>query len=274
MDSPPLPALEIVEFTLGSRALGLDARRVREFAKYDPAAVSASASPAFDGTTHFHERAVPFIDLSHRLGGEPSTDSAPSVILFTEFRGETVALRVSSIRRLHRIDPTQEAPAPLIIFHLDAFLAALWPLPVPKSAAAPAPRALPLHAEAEILAADDALIVRRALGRAFEASGVRALHIFPDGHELLAEVRRRAHEGPAQPLLVVTDHEMPGMGGIAVCRGVKLLRPDIAVIVLTAIVTERTESECRAAGADLCLAKSELPRLPELARELLGKAAA
>ena len=272
MDLPPLPTLEIVEFTLGSRTLGLDARRVREFAKYDPTTVSASSSPAFDGTTRFRERAVPLIDLSHRLGGELSTDAQPSVVLFAEFRGETVALRVTSIRRLHRIDPTRETPAPLTIFHLDTFLATLWPLPIPAPASAP--RALPLHTEAEILAADDALIVRRALGRAFEASGVRALHIFPDGNELLAEVRRRAQEGPAQPLLVVTDHEMPGLGGIAVCRGVKLLRPDIAVIVLTAIVTERTEAECRAAGADLCLAKSELPRLPDLARELLGKAVA
>lgn len=68
-----------------------------------------------------------------------------------------------------------------------------------------------------------------------------------DGREAMAEIQRRLPEA------AVLDVEMPYVDGLAVCRYLHALAPDVPVIVATAL--EGAHEHAVAAGADGVLAK-------------------
>ena len=71
--------------------------------------------------------------------------------------------------------------------------------------------------------------------------------------------------------LVITDRQMPGMSGEEVVRKIKLSRPDIKVILMTAATPEE-EEEIRpvaiAAGADCIMNKDRFFYMEKVIQEL------
>ncbi len=93
-----------------------------------------------------------------------------------------------------------------------------------------------------ILVVDDEEIVRESLSAWLEKDGY-TLSIAADGPSAIARLR----ESPQEILLV--DLKMPGMNGLAVLEEAKKLRPETAVVIMTAYATVDTAVSAMKCGA-------------------------
>lgn len=59
----------------------------------------------------------------------------------------------------------------------------------------------------------------------------------------------------AHPDVALLDLRMPGLDGLEVCRRVRAIDPDIAVVIITAFDDDETPGRARDAGASACLGK-------------------
>jgi len=98
---------------------------------------------------------------------------------------------------------------------------------------------------------------RRSLETLFEvAEGFDLVDIFPDAEDATDHARRLAATGAACPWdVVVTDMQMPRMGGIEGTRLIKRHFPDVRVLVLTVYEDPTTILQAICAGADGYLLK-------------------
>ena len=108
---------------------------------------------------------------------------------------------------------------------------------------------------AAVLVVDDDPFIRKLIATTLEDVARLELHEAADGLEAV-EVARREH-----PRLVFLDVDMPGLGGIEVCRE---LRGDAAtsgatIVMLTAAQGDGVEALAEQAGADLFLTKPFSP---------------
>jgi DNA-binding NarL/FixJ family response regulator len=103
-----------------------------------------------------------------------------------------------------------------------------------------------------VLVADDQRPTRRGLHALLNLlSGVEWIGEASDGAEAvnMVEIQR--------PDLVVMDVRMPGMNGLEATRRIKILRPEVKVIMLT--MYAEYQAEALAAGADVFLVKGGPP---------------
>jgi len=106
-----------------------------------------------------------------------------------------------------------------------------------------------------VLIVDDDEFIRKLIATTLEDVAQLELHEASDGVEAV-ELARREH-----PRLVFLDVDMPGLGGIDVCRE---LREDEAtsgatIVMLTAAQGDGVEAMAEEAGADLFLTKPFSP---------------
>ena len=70
--------------------------------------------------------------------------------------------------------------------------------------------------------------------------------------------------------LLVTDHNMPGMSGVKLARGVRQLRPEQRVAIVSGHVNEQLVADATAAGVQDVLGKQDsMDALAEAVRRLL-----
>lgn len=98
------------------------------------------------------------------------------------------------------------------------------------------------NARAAILAVDDEPVVLDGIRRILVLAGF-SVDTVESGPEALTLVRARDYD------FVFTDLKMPGMDGVEVVKGVKHLRPDVDVAVITGFGTIETAVETMAHGA-------------------------
>jgi len=99
-----------------------------------------------------------------------------------------------------------------------------------------------------ILAADDCPVLRGFYRLVFSGPGTEVV-VAGDG----AEALRAAEAGAFD--LVVTDHEMPGMDGLALVRALRALGHGGPVAVVSGALTPALAAEYRAAGVARLLSK-------------------
>ena len=93
-----------------------------------------------------------------------------------------------------------------------------------------------------------------------------------------ANLRRRdavaaLHAAPLACDAVVTDFRLQGFSGVELLKQVKLLRPELPVVVISGYVDEVLKSAAYGAGAALVVSKNhDLNELCVALRELLGEA--
>ena len=124
----------------------------------------------------------------------------------------------------------------------------------------------------KVLIVDDELTIRQAVRTSLGALG------FDTGAARSAEEALDAVQEQV-PNVVLTDMNMPGMGGLAACREMRRLFPTIGIIMLTVRDSQRDKIEALDAGADDYVVKpftvGELAaRLRALARRGNGAAQA
>ena len=95
---------------------------------------------------------------------------------------------------------------------------------------------------ARILAVDDEPVVLDAFRRILALAGF-SVDTVESGPEALGLVQRRDYD------IVFTDLKMPGMDGVEVVKGVRHLRPDADVAVITGYATIETAVQTMALGA-------------------------
>jgi CheY-like chemotaxis protein len=96
--------------------------------------------------------------------------------------------------------------------------------------------------KARILAVDDEKVVLDSYRRILAPEGY-SIDTVETGPEALSLLRRDAYD------FVITDLKMPDMDGVEVVKAVKVLRPDVDVVVITGYGTIETAVETMARGA-------------------------
>src|SRR5258708_26914783 len=95
---------------------------------------------------------------------------------------------------------------------------------------------------ANILIVDDELSMRQFLTHLFQHDG-HAVRVAENGRTAMALLRER----PAD--LVISDVNMPDMGGIDLLRAARELRPDLEFIIMPAFATVDTARDAFLLGA-------------------------
>ncbi len=117
-----------------------------------------------------------------------------------------------------------------------------------------------------ILAVDDEAVVRRGLLRTFEGTEFEA-EACASGSAALERLQARPFE------LVITDLKMPGMNGIEVLKAIRVLQPDVPVVLITGYATVATAVEAMKSGAVEYIPKPFTPdQILETVRRVLGRA--
>jgi excisionase family DNA binding protein len=99
-----------------------------------------------------------------------------------------------------------------------------------------------------VLVADDDVSIRELLMRIFAAVEYK-VETVPDGRAAISQLRARPFD------LVVTDLQMPGVGGLELAREAKRLWPAIKVVVVTGFPSQDTAIEAVNIGVDGYLTK-------------------
>ena len=111
---------------------------------------------------------------------------------------------------------------------------------------------------------DDEAVIREGVKRILERSGMNVA-TSSGGRAALASMQETDFD------LVVTDLKMPGMNGIEVLKAIKVLQPEVPVIIITGYSTVDTAVEAMKNGAFDYIAK---PFTPEQLTEKVAKALA
>ena len=98
------------------------------------------------------------------------------------------------------------------------------------------------QSKGRILICDDERDIRDILGRLVRQEGYEALEA-ADGTAALAAIRQQP------PDLLFLDVRMPGLDGIEVLRQVKLLAPQLAVVIISSSAATTDTAMARACGA-------------------------
>ena len=101
--------------------------------------------------------------------------------------------------------------------------------------------------------ADMRLLVRSVLRN---ASGLEVVGEAGSGEEALAAVRT------LDPDVVVLDYRMPDLTGVDVAEQLLSERPDRAIVLLSAFLTDATVSAAERVGVRSCLLKDRMFELP------------
>lgn len=126
-------------------------------------------------------------------------------------------------------------------------------------------------AEAEdrpgILIVDDEAVIREGMRRILEADGY-VVHTSASGYVAIEAIQGKSFD------LVITDLKMPGMDGIEVLKAIKVLQPEVPVIIITGYSTVDTAVEAMKNGAFDYIAKPfTAEQISEKARNAIAQKA-
>jgi DNA-binding NtrC family response regulator len=113
-----------------------------------------------------------------------------------------------------------------------------------------------------ILVVDDEAVIRDGLRRVLESIGCQ-VQTSDSGYAAIETLQEEGFH------VVVTDLKMPGMGGLEVLKVIRVLQPEVPVIIITGYSTVETAVEAMKLGAFDYLAK---PFTPEQITEKIQKA--
>jgi CheY-like chemotaxis protein len=102
----------------------------------------------------------------------------------------------------------------------------------------------------EVLVADDEPAVALAIKSALRFCGYSVLTV-PDGKAALDAIQAE----PGRFSLVLSDHNMPGLGGIALVKALRVIGYPGRIVILSAFLTEENRTQYTDLAVDQILSK-------------------
>ena len=294
--------LEILMFTLGTNlntgrreVFGINVFKVREVMRVPPITRAPEMPAAVEGMVSLRGALVPVIDLA-KYAGIP-TDTAPGIMIITEYNGHTQGFLVEAVDTILRLDwSSMRVPPEMLNAQMGGLVTAVTELPdrrlvmmmdVEKVLAETGhfsddlafKNVHPLAVSGKtVFYADDSSVARKQIERTLEAMQVNGISAV-NGRQAWDELRRIADyaEASRTPVtnfiqVILTDVEMPEMDGYMLTRKVKEDRrfANIPVLMHSSLSSQANQQLGLAVGVDEYVPKFEPHKLAQTLTRLLS----
>lgn len=293
--------LEILLFTLGTdqvtgrkETFGINVFKVREVMRIPEITRAPEMPPSVEGMVSLRGVLVPVIDLAKYIG--VTTDSPPSIMIVTEYNGQTQGFLVGEVDTILRIDWSEmKVPPAMLTAQLGGLVTAVselrdhrlvMMLDVEKilsdtthyddshlfQSLTPIDRP-----DRTVFYADDSSVARTQIERTLEAIGIKGIGAI-NGKQAWDELQKIATQADlaGRPVidyvqLVLTDVEMPEMDGYVLTKNVKSdpRFKGIPVIMHSSLSSEANKNLGISVGVDEYVPKFEPHRLAEVLGRML-----
>lgn len=115
----------------------------------------------------------------------------------------------------------------------------------------------------QIMLADDAKLSLNKISTELANHGFQNIRTFDDGKLLFDEFTHSNYSQHPDHVIVITDIEMPEMGGYELCKKIKSLSVDVKVIILSSLISDEVSTMCVECGSDSFILKREYESLIE-----------
>ena len=256
-------------------------------------APESASNKAFQGLISVRDRMVPVLDLSSMLAFERKPDEH-EVVIITEFSNTITGLLVSGVTDIHRLGWQQVEPPDrylenvargvivgmvllrdhfLQLLDMESLLAELNPDDMLNAGAVTVHASRPYTA----LVADDSATIRVMLRKMLENAGFKIVmcNNGEETNQYLTETKLQAESAGCSVRdyldIVILDIEMPRIDGYSLTRNIKKdpILQELPVILYSSIIYDEVLHKGASVMADAQLSKPDMPRLAEIAIDLL-----
>lgn len=293
--------LEILLFTLGvdvntqrKEIFGINVFKVREVMRIPEITRAPDMPPAVEGMVSLRGVLVPVVDLAKYIGIQ--TDTPPSIMIVTEYNGQTQGFLVGEVDTILRIDwADMKVPPAMLTAKMGGLVTAVTELPdkqlvmmldvekilsdTTNSDDSHVYASLtPLgRSDCTVFYVDDSSVARRQIARTLEALGVNGISAM-NGRQAWEELQKIASQAElaGKPVrdyvqVILTDVEMPEMDGYVLTKHVKSdpRFAGIPVLMHSSLSSEANRILGLSVGVDEYVPKFEPHRLAEVLTRLL-----
>lgn len=295
--------LEILMFSLGrdtrtgrDETFGINVFKVREVMRIPPITRAPEMPPSVEGMVSLRGALVPVIDLAKYIG--LVTESAPEIMIVTEYNGHTQGFLVKAVDNILRLDwSAMRVPPAMLVAELGGLVTAITELKdkrlvmmidVEKVLAETGHfgtdemifnSVKPLGKENRtVFFADDSSVARNQISRTLDAMGVKYISAI-NGRQAWLELAKMADyaESSNIPLknmiqLILTDVEMPEMDGYMLTRKIKEDKRfnGIPVLMHSSLSSTSNQQLGKTVGVDEYVPKFEPQKLSQTLARLLA----
>ncbi len=295
--------LEILMFSLGrdsrtgrEETFGINVFKVREVMRIPPITRAPEMPPSVEGMVSLRGVLVPVIDLAKYIG--LVTESAPEIMIVTEYNGHTQGFLVKAVDNILRLDwSAMRVPPAMLVAELGGLVTAITELKdkrlvmmidVEKVLAETGHfgtdemifnAVKPLGKENRtVFFADDSSVARNQISRTLDAMGVKYISAI-NGRQAWLELAKLADyaESSNTPLknmiqLILTDVEMPEMDGYMLTRKIKEDKRfnGIPVLMHSSLSSTSNQQLGKTVGVDEYVPKFEPQKLSQTLARLLA----
>ena len=293
--------LEILMFSLGTdnrtgreETFGINVFKVREVMRIPPITRAPEMPKAVEGMVSLRGVLVPVIDLAKYIGIE--TDSAPDIMIVTEYNGHTQGFLVRAVDNILRLDwAAMRVPPQMLVAEMGGLVTAITELKDKRlvmmldvekvlsetghfdSDETIFKSVQPLGKDRTVFFADDSSVARNQITRTLEAMQVKYISAI-NGRQAWEELLKLADYADAanRPLkemvnVILTDVEMPEMDGYMLTRKIKSDKrfAGIPVLMHSSLSSTSNEQMGKAVGVDEYVPKFEAQKLAQTLARLL-----
>jgi two-component system chemotaxis response regulator CheV len=281
---------EIIEFTVGTTAYGINVAKVREVINHVEVTKIANSHPCVDGVFSLRGKIMPLVNLAKRLGVEEKlTDQR---VIISEINKFYFGFKVDAVTQIHRVSWTMMEPAPhfagtemvtgivkmgerlIILLDFENIISELNP-DIASKLAGKVESSTVLHDKRNlktILVAEDSKMLRDILVSTLIGAGYKVM-ITENGQQAWDLLNAVANEGNLieKIQLVITDIEMPQMDGYHLIKRMKehLMLKELPVIIFSSLINEEMRRKGEALGVVAQVTKPEIVELVGIVDNLI-----
>lgn len=287
--------LEILLFTLGTdlatgrkETFGINVFKVREVMRIPEITRAPEMPPSVEGMVSLRGQLVPVVDLAKYIGIQ--TDAPPSIMIVTEYNGNTQGFLVGEVDTILRLDWSEmRVPPAMLTAQMGGLVVAVTELKdkrlvmmldVEKILAETTNQddshlytsLTPINKpDRTVLYADDSTVARNQIERTLNALGIHGIACI-NGARAWEELQKIASQADlaGRPVsdyvqLVLTDVEMPEMDGYVLTKNIKSdpRFKGIPVLMHSSLSSDANRALGISVGVDEYVPKFEPHRLAE-----------
>lgn len=294
--------LEVLVFTLGDGAFGVNVAKVREVIRPRETNNVPRQHSSVLGMFNIRGAVVPVIDLAKHLGIHRSGEAPPvqqGRVIITEFNGLRTGFLVDAVDQIYRMSWERVRPVPPTntrggqgepavssttgVIDLDGRLVLMIDF---ESVADSILMEKRLHVDSvpndlnvprsatRIVMVEDSPFMRGLVSEVFRRSGYSRLEVYDNGESAWNAIKADADAtGQGSPIAaVVSDIEMPRMDGLHLTKLIKghPALKSTKVVLFSSLISADNLKKGRQVGADVQVAKPELAEMVRLVDRLIA----